>query len=268
MPVADEFLTRMSLASPRELNLGGRVLRRGSRVRLNPKPGGDLLDRTLAGRFAVIEGIDEDEAGIAHVAVVLEDDPGRDMGELRHPAHRFFFTTAEIEPIEAPAAARRVLVAGIGNVFFGDDGFGVAVARRLIGRSIAPGVKIGDYGIRGMDLAYALEGYDAAIIVDAVPQGKPPGSVHLIVPDPEDGEEVPLDSHQMNPLAVLGLARRLGKLPKDLVIVGCEPDVYPAPEGPMSMGLSPPVAAAVDGVAEIVSELAVRLSAGAGTPGG
>ena len=94
-----------------------------------------------------------------HLAVVVEDDPGRDLGERRQPGHRFFFAPDEVEPLPAPAPAApavRVLVAGIGNVFLGDDGFGVALAGRLARRELPAGVEVVDFGIRGMDLAYAL----------------------------------------------------------------------------------------------------------------
>ena len=89
----------------------------------------------------------------------VDDDPGRDLGERRQPGHRFFFAPDEVEPLAGETAppARRVLVAGIGNVFLGDDGFGVALADRLApARRCPPGVEVVDYGIRGMDLAYAL----------------------------------------------------------------------------------------------------------------
>ena len=110
-------------------------------------------------------------------------------------------------------SARSVLVAGIGNVFLADDGFGVEVARRLAERELPGGVKVADFGIRGMDLAYELqEDYDAAVLVDAVPRGQAPGTLFVIEPDLEQAEPV-LDAHAMDPVRVLGLARTLGYAP-------------------------------------------------------
>src|SRR5580698_3672190 len=106
-------------------------LRIGSRVRLRPRPGGDVMDLALSGKLAVIESLEQDYEGSVHVSVVLDDDPGSDIGHMRQPGHRFFFRAEELQPVpesESPAATPRILVAGIGNVFFGDDGFGVEVA--------------------------------------------------------------------------------------------------------------------------------------------
>src|SRR6185503_13749663 len=95
--------------------------------------GADALDLAFAGRVGVVASIEQDYDDRVHVAVTLEDDPGRDLGDARMPGHRFFFGPDEVEPLEGDAGAMpaRILVAGIGNVFLGDDGFGVEVARRL-----------------------------------------------------------------------------------------------------------------------------------------
>jgi hydrogenase maturation protease len=258
----DLFLSAMATAALQEVTVAGRTLRPGSRVRLRPKGGGDVIDTALAGRVAVVEGIDEDDAGESHVAVILEEGTGLDLAPTRHPAHRFFFAVDEIEPLEdEEAVGPRVLVAGIGNVFFGDDGFGVAVAKSLLGRALPRGVEVADFGIRGMDLAYALTaGYDAAILVDASPRGGAPGTVYLMEPDGES-EAPALDSHQMNPLAVLGLARRLGPLPGKLLVVGCEPSRPCLDADPMRMELTTPVADAVERAAEMIVEVVEKLSA-------
>ncbi len=212
-------------------------LRPGLRVRLNPRPGGDFLDGALAGRVAVIDTIEEDDRGAAHVAVFLEDDPGRDLAVTRHLAHRFFFAPEELEPLDEDRQAsvsKRVLVAGIGNIFLGDDGFGAAVARRLAAAECPPGMEVADFGIRGMDLAYALgQPYDAAL----------------------------LDSHRMDPVAVLRLARRLGRLPPQIYLIGCE-SANMGEGDSMFTGLSGPVAAAVEQAARVVRELAALLLAG------
>ena len=108
-------------------------VRDGDRVRLFPRQGGDILDIALQGQIATIESIEQDYEGKSHLCVVLDDDPGRDLGLLRHPGHRFFFNTSEVEPLseeqrrEETSLKPRILIAGIGNIFLGDDGFGVEV---------------------------------------------------------------------------------------------------------------------------------------------
>ena len=148
-----------------------------------------------------------------------------------------------------------VLVAGVGNVFLGDDGFGVEVARRLAAEDLPPGVKVADFGIRGVHLAYELcDGYELAILVDAVPRGEEPGTLYVIEPeppgDPDPDDAPPLDAHGMDPGAVLSLLGILGGHVDRVLVVGCEPAV--ADE---RMGLSAPVAAAVDPAVTLVQEL-------------
>jgi hydrogenase maturation protease len=142
-------------------------------------------------------------------------------------------------------------VAGIGNIFNTDDGFGVEVAQRLARRPMPDGVHVEDYGIRGVHLAYQLlEGYDLVVLVDALSRGEAPGTVYVLEPDVDFDDVPPLDSHQMDPRAVLGMVNELGGQVGRVLVVGCEPaDVG---EG---MGLSPPVAAAVDGAALLVEQL-------------
>ncbi|OPG03781.1 hydrogenase maturation protease [Microbispora sp. GKU 823] len=150
----------------------------------------------------------------------------------------------------------RTLVAGVGNVFLGDDGFGVAVARRLADIGVPDGVEVGDFGIRGIHLAYELtSGYDLTILVDAIPAGRAPGTLSVVEPAPESPTPAPggcfVDAHAMTPDAVLTLASGLD-LPRGdrVLLVGCEPaDVSPG------MDLSPPVAAAVPQAADLVLEL-------------
>ena len=125
----------------------GAEVRRGSRVRLRPRAGADVFDLALAGRAAIVQSIVEDTEGAVHLVVEVEDDPGRDLGAARSLGHRFFFAPEEVEPLAGEAAerpARRILVAGIGNVFLGDDGFGVQVARRLSARAQPDGVAVAE----------------------------------------------------------------------------------------------------------------------------
>ena len=159
--------------------------------------------------------------------------------------------------------AERILVAGIGNIFLGDDAFGCEVVKRLAGRGMPEGVEVVDFGIRGFDLAYALhDGYEAVIFVDALPRGEEPGTVYLIEPEIEVKGEVTLDTHGMDPVKVLRLARALGaRMPRTLV-VGCEPQNIPGrcgsqtdPYDDMVMELSEPVQAAVEEAANLVKSL-------------
>jgi hypothetical protein len=82
-----------------EARVGGAILRPGDRVRLKPRAGGDILDIALANKIANIDAIEQDYENRIHLAVILEDDPGRDLGILRQPGHRFFFALDEVEPI-------------------------------------------------------------------------------------------------------------------------------------------------------------------------
>jgi hydrogenase maturation protease len=198
------------------------------------------------------------------VTVTLEDDPGRDLGAASVLGHRFFFGLDEVEPVEDSGASAPVrphtLVAGIGNIFLGDDAFGVEVARRLAGRELPEGVDVRDFGIRGMDLAYALQdGYETVVFVDAAPRGEVPGTVSLVEPELDDDELV-LETHAMDPVRVLGLARALGRVPERVLVVACEPEtVVRAEHDDELVGeLSAPVAAAVDRAVALVLDLLNR----------
>ncbi len=149
----------------------------------------------------------------------------------------------------------RVLVAGVGNIFLGDDGFGSEVVGRLAGHPMPDGVQVTDFGIRGVHLAYELLGeYDTTILVDAMPRGEPPGTVSVLELDPDKvGTEAPaavVDAHGMTPDQVFALLRTLGGTPRRVLVVGCEPaDVTDR------LGLSEPVAAAVDAAVATVLDL-------------
>ena len=139
----------------------------------------------------------------------------------------------------------RILVAGIGNIFLGDDGFGVAVVQQLARSTMPTGVTLMDAGIRGLDLTYALLGdYDAAVLVDAAPRGGPPGSIYVIDPEahepPTDDEQNPaglLDAHAMDPVKVLAFVRESGSVLRAMRVVGCEPLTLGSDANP-AMGLS------------------------------
>jgi hydrogenase maturation protease len=256
-----DFWLDMARPAPQSAMVGDVELRAGSRVRLHPHKRADVLDMVLDGREAIVEGIDEDAEGITHIAVTLPDDPGRALGESRYLGHRFFFRIDEIEPIvdaNSPGPpASRILVAGIGNIFFGDDGFGVAVAQRLAERTMPPGVRVVDFGIRGLDLAYALQDVDVAILVDATPRGEVPGTVFVIEPTIEADGNVAIDTHGMDPVRVLRLAQAIGRVPARTLVVGCEPETGKdaLEEAEMVMELSEPVRAAVDRAVEVVESL-------------
>jgi hydrogenase maturation protease len=210
-------------------------------VKLRPRAGGDVFDLALAGKTAVVDIIEEDMAGRVMVGVLVDDDPGRDLGAF---GHRFFFSPSEVEPL-------KVLVAGIGNVFLGDDGFGVELVKRVPARA---GVDVADFGIRGMDLAYALIDYDAAVLLDAAPRGEPPGTLYVIEPDLH-GLPLDVDAHAMTPVKVLALAKTLGgPLPRTLVL-GCEPAAVEE-----FTELSEPVRAALDEAERMLASLLDELT--------
>jgi hydrogenase maturation protease len=253
------------------VEIQGVQLRRGDHVRLRPRAGGDVFDLALAGKIAAIESIEQDYEGNLHVCVVVEDDPGRDIGLMRQPGHRFFFAPSEVEPIGkgevTPAVeTKSILIAGIGNIFLADDGFGVEVAHRLASKSLPSGVRVADFGIRGFDLAYALmESYETTILVDAYPGEGEPGTLFVVEPDLQElssAEALPgaIEPHAMNPLAVLRMATSMGGHLKRVLLVGCVPATFGPEEG--QMGLTAPVAAAVDEAAKLVESLVMRILVG------
>jgi hydrogenase maturation protease len=257
------YWEQLERPAPAAVLVDGIEVRRRSRVRLRPRPGRDVFDVALAGRTAIVEEVVQSMDGAVQLAVTVEDDPGRDLGAERQIGHRFFFTAEEVEPLDSepePEPAQRILVAGIGNVFMGDDGFGVAVAGRLAQSRLPAGVDVEDYGIRGMDLAYALADYDVAILVDALPRGNAPGTVCLIEPD-LDGNAAAIDTHGMDPVKVLALAQHLDAALPRVLVVGCEPAKMPDPDGELSAELSEPVRAAVGEATRMVESLLDDLTA-------
>ena len=158
--------------------------------------------------------------------------------------------------METVAFERRVLVAGIGNIFCADDGFGVEVIRRLAGACVPEGVRVVDFGIRGVHLAYEMVdgSYDLVILVDALPQNAPPGTVAVVDAELTGSESEAAggawDAHAMHPAMVLQLVRRIGGCPPQVLVVGCQPARLDE-----EIGLSPAVAAAVDPAAQLVLRL-------------
>ena len=150
----------------------------------------------------------------------------------------------------------RMLIAGIGNMFLADDGFGVELAGRLSTHEFPDGVTVADYGISGMHLAYdLLTGYDTTILLDATTRGDEPGTVTIVELDPAqpiqpNTSSHAVDAHGMQPDAVIDLLTLLGGTPGRMLLVGCEPA-----EITDRIGLSAPVAAALDGAAQAVIDL-------------
>ena len=274
--------------SPQEtLRIGGVEVKVGDRVRLHPGKRADIFDMALAGKTAVIESIEQDYEGKFHICVVADDDPGRDIGMMRQPGHRFFFFPEEVEPLgagetvadvtaetlapllpvePAKAVVPTILVAGIGNIFLGDDGFGVEVATRLSNRTFPEGVRVVDYGIRGLDLAYALmDGPHVTILIDACPRGDAPGTLYIVEPDlraldAPNNAQVAVDAHSMNPMTVLGMAKSMGAPLQRILLIGCEPSTLGPEEG--QMGLSEVVEEAVDRAVQLTESLVARLLKG------
>ncbi|HSQ58743.1 MAG TPA: hydrogenase maturation protease [Gemmata sp.] len=161
---------------------------------------------------------------------------------------------------------RPILIAGVGNIFRGDDAFGVEVVRRLLTRAVPSGVRVADFGIRGHDLAYAvLDGYDAVILVDAVGRGEKPGTLYLLELQPND-QPLPapaVGGHGVDLPNVFHLIRALGVACPPVYLVGCEPEEL-GPDDEGVIGLSKPVAAALDPAVRRIEALVADLLARSG----
>jgi hydrogenase maturation protease len=160
----------------------------------------------------------------------------------------------------------KILVAGVGNIFLGDDAFGVEVAHSLAKRSLPQDVLVKDFGIRGFDLAYALlESWSAVIIVDAMPRGDAPGTLYIVEPDlsrmgDPAAQEMDLNPHGMDPVHVLNLALSMGPIASQVFVVGCEPNDF-GDELEGRMGLSAKVQAAVEEASNVVEKLVATIRA-------
>jgi hydrogenase maturation protease len=159
----------------------------------------------------------------------------------------------------------KVLIACVGNIFLGDDGFGVEVARSLSKRQLPEGALVKDYGIRGFDLAYALlDPWDLVVIVDALPRGEAAGTLYVVEPElngPATADTA-LNPHGMDPVRVLSLAATMGTISAQVLVVGCEPhDFGDELEG--RMGLSSPVQGVVEAACDMILDLAAARQADA-----
>jgi hydrogenase maturation protease len=154
----------------------------------------------------------------------------------------------------------RILVAGIGNIFLGDDAFGSEVARQLLRRNWPEEVRVVDFGIRGLDLTYALlDGYEAVVLIDAVPRGGRPGTLYVLEPEATAGAAAgPMEAHGLDPVKVLRLAASMGATVDRLLLVGCEP----TPEISDEMAMSDAVRSAVDEAVPLVESLVGTLLRG------
>jgi hydrogenase maturation protease len=159
----------------------------------------------------------------------------------------------------------KVLIAGVGNIFLGDDAFGVEVLRHLAGRELPEQVCIRDFGIRGFDLAYAVaEEWELVILVDATQRGGSPGTLYTIEHSPcarKETAPAALEPHGMHPIRALDLVSALGAQAPRTIVIGCEPEDLGGDEG--RMGLSSAVAGAVDEAAEMAIRIACESVAAA-----
>lgn len=157
-----------------------------------------------------------------------------------------------------------ILIAGIGNVFLGDDAFGVEVARSLLKRSLPACVSVKDFGIRGFDLAYALlDPWHTIILLDALPRGEIPGTLFVMEPDlsrmgSASSPDIAFNAHGMDPVRVLNLAASIGSISAEVFIVGCEPQDF-GDELEGRMGLSLTVESVVEDASDMVERLIARI---------
>lgn len=158
--------------------------------------------------------------------------------------------------------AAQILVAGIGNIFLGDDAFGVEVAKALARTRLPSAAVVKDYGIRGLDLAYSLlNPWRAVILIDAIARGGAPGEIYVLQPDNDPDLASGFDPHGMHPVQVLAMARTIGEITAPIYIVGCEPQSLGAElEG--RMGLSPVVQNSIVKAVAVVNQLLTQILQG------
>ena len=244
------------------VDIGGIAVGNGTRVRLHPRRRSDAQDFFVDGRTASVAGVFNDVSGDVYLAVAV-DVPDADLHQWH--GRYLYFHPDEVEPLAADSlpfdpgqVGPRVLVAGVGNIFLGDDGFGVEVAGRIDPASLPAGVKVADFGIRGVHLAYELlDGYDTLILVDAVSRGDPPGTVSVIehAAGDQGGTLAAMDAHGMDPGAVLAMAGDLGATVDRVLVVGCE-----AGDVSDGIGLTVPVTEAVPSALDAIRELLASIA--------
>ncbi|MDQ4080264.1 MAG: hydrogenase maturation protease, partial [Gemmatimonadota bacterium] len=259
----EAFLNAPGNAKVEPRDAGGRPITKGARVRLSPSAGrrADAMDMFLGGQTATVAAVHRDLEDEEHIAVTVDATGATDIHDST--GRYFYFRPDEVEVLDNSAASstkpseireRRILVAGIGNMFLGDDGFGCAVIQRLASLAVPSSVKVEDFGVKSLHLAYDLLGaspaYDLTILVDAVSRGGAPGTLYVIEPDAESALAASPDAHAMNVESVLSLLKHLGGTPGRVLVVGCE-----VASTEPHMGLSDAVAGAVDGGAELVMKL-------------
>jgi hydrogenase maturation protease len=171
---------------------------------------------------------------------------------------------------ETAQRTKQILVAGIGNAWLRDDGFGGEVAKLLSDRELPPGVHVVDFGTGGLDLAYeVMRGYDALVLVDVSRQGEPPGTLYVMEAEAqdvdgqiEDGQM--LDPHGMDPQTVLRFVKYVGGWPGRVFVVACEPEIVED----VGFGLSEPVNGALGRAVDVVLETVAELQADTDPPAG
>jgi hydrogenase maturation protease len=166
--------------------------------------------------------------------------------------------TVEMGTVDIPAVPRkRIMIAGVGNMFMKDDGFGGAVIKKMLNKKYPEGVEIKDFGTGGLKLAYDLmRGYDGLILIDASERGEKPGTLYVIEPDegdidPDLERGGPIDPHGADPATVLRFVKSIGSWPAKVLIVACEPETV----DDFEIGLSEPVRAAIDKAVEMVEDI-------------
>ena len=257
------YWEQLERPAPDTVTVDGVELRRRSRVRLRPRSRADVFDVALEGKTAIVEELVESMEGVVQLAVTVEDDPGPRPrpGPPDRPSFLLLRGRGRAARDRGSRRSRRSASWSPGSGTSSSATTGSASRWRAAWpRATLPaGVDVVDFGIRGMDLAYALRDYDVAILVDAVPRGGAPGTLYLIEPDVDAVEAGP-DAHGMDPVKVLALARGLGDPLPRVLVVGCEPATVPSEDEDLSAELSEAVRAALDGAVRMVESLLDDLS--------
>ncbi|MDR7300043.1 hydrogenase maturation protease [Haloactinomyces albus] len=252
---------------PATVVVNGVALGRGSRVRLRPLHRADIVDLTLVDRTAEVERVERDAEGRTYVVVMLDGDPGRDLGAMSQIGHRFFFTPEELEPLGEVSGGgppgSRILVAGLGDTFLADCAFGPEVIDRMRQRHLPQGVHVVDFGIRMADLARSLQDdYDAAVLLSTASRGCVPGTLSVTEPGASEIEEAAAASGAPDSLRALALAHRLGTRCRRILLVDCAPvSSVNSGDNDVDTKMSTPVREALDDSVPLVESLLDELLA-------